>query len=171
MKKINITVCLLASGLVFSQVVVGGKTIVSNSSVALEFEDTEARGLILPWVSSASDVSGAVNGTLIFDASDKKVKAKLAAGWKDLSIDPNGSVDLSLQNSLPEQSSAKVSIGTTSSVPGILVLEDQNKAMILPKVAQPHLNIINPAPGMIVYDTDKKQLVVFNGQVWSFWGT
>jgi hypothetical protein len=61
-------------------------------------------------------------------------------------------------------------VGTPSSVSGILVLEDANKAMILPKVASPHLNIISPAAGMMVYDTQKKQLAVFNGTVWSFWG-
>ncbi|WP_435524785.1 hypothetical protein [Chryseobacterium indoltheticum] len=39
-------------------------------------------------------------------------------------------------------------------------MEDTDKAMILPKVASPHLNIINPAPGMMVYDTTAKQLAV-----------
>ncbi|WP_279195775.1 hypothetical protein [Chryseobacterium indoltheticum] len=62
-----------------------------------------------------------------------------------------------------------VRIGTPTATPGILVLEDTNKAMILPRVASPHLNIINPAPGMMVYDTTAKQLAVFNGTVWSFW--
>ncbi|WP_262907374.1 hypothetical protein [Chryseobacterium sp. LC2016-27] len=41
--------------------------------------------------------------------------------------------------------------------------------MILPKVASPHLNIINPSAGMMVYDTVKKQLAIYNGTVWSFW--
>ena len=36
-----------------------------------------------------------------------------------------------------------------------MVLADTNKAMVLPKVASPHLNIVNPAPGMMVYDTTK----------------
>ena len=71
-----------------------------------------------------------------------------------------------------ENTNAKVSIGTpTTAAPaaGILVLEDQTKAMVLPRVASPHLNIIDPAPGMMVYDTTAKQLAVFNGTVWSFW--
>ncbi|WP_426480116.1 hypothetical protein [Chryseobacterium sp. R2ACT005] len=46
---------------------------------------------------------------------------------------------------------------------------DVNKAMILPKIASPHLNIVNPAAGMMVYDTTKKQLAIYNGTVWSFW--
>ena len=51
----------------------------------------------------------------------------------------------------------------------ILVLEDANKAMVLPTVPNPHVNIVNPEPGMMVYDTTAKQLAVFNGTVWSFW--
>ena len=42
-------------------------------------------------------------------------------------------------------------------------------SMILPKVASPHLNIIKPAAGMIVYDSVSRQLAVYNGKVWSFW--
>ncbi|MFN8364299.1 MAG: hypothetical protein U0T78_03115 [Cloacibacterium normanense] len=57
---------------------------------------------------------------------------------------------------------------STDTTLGILVLADTNKAMVLPKAASPHLNIVNPS-GMIVYDTTKKQLAVFNGTVWSFW--
>lgn len=58
---------------------------------------------------------------------------------------------------------------STDTTPGILILSDADKAMILPKVASPHLNIINPAAGMMVYDTVNRQLAVYNGTVWSFW--
>jgi hypothetical protein len=81
-------------------------------------------------------------------------------------------VDTTLQDPLTEKSTAKVAIGAngaTDTTPGILVLTDKDKAMILPKVASPHLNIINPSAGMLVYDTTAKQLAVFNGTVWSFW--
>ncbi|HRM13961.1 MAG TPA: hypothetical protein PLV47_13590, partial [Flavobacterium sp.] len=74
-----------------------------------------------------------------------------------------------LQASLTDKPDAKAAIGTPTATPGILVLEDSNKAMVLPKVPSPHLNIINPEPGMMVYDTTTKQLAVFNGKVWSFW--
>ena len=95
-----------------------------------------------------------------------------SGSWFDLSIDNTGIVDTSLQDSKTEVSTAKTVIGTnapTDTTPGILVLSDTNKAMILPKVDSPHLNIINPASGMIVYDTKTKQLAIFNGNVWSFW--
>lgn len=102
----------------------------------------------------------------------KKVKYLKGGSWFDLSVDTTGTVNTTLQDTKTEQSSAKVAIGAngaTDTTPGILVLTDTDKAMILPKVASPHLNIINPAPGMMAYDTVKHQLAVYNGTVWSFW--
>lgn len=167
MKNIISAILILISTCAFAQVAIG-KSSVSSPSVSLEFGN-ENRGLLLPWVTSVASVTGVVDGTMVYDTSDKKVKVKYASGWKDLSIDTTGVVDTSLQISKTELANAKVSIGTPTSTPGILVLEDNNKAMILPKVASPHLNIINPSAGMMVYDTVSKQLAVFNGTVWSFW--
>lgn len=171
MKKITtiIFTALLAT-IVQSQVAIG-KAAVSNISVSLEFGEAN-KGLLLPWVTSAASVSGAVDGTIIYDTSDKKVKYRKASAWFDLSVDTTGNVDTTLQDSLTENPTAKVVIGTNGAAdttPGILVLSDTDKAMILPKVANPHLNIINPAAGMMAYDTTAKQLAVYNGSVWSFW--
>lgn len=168
-KAINIfSLLLFTSG--FSQVAIG-KTSVSNSSVSLEFGSGN-RGIILPWVTSAASVIGSVDGTLVYDSSDKKVKYQQSGTWTDLSVDATGLVDTALQVSKVELPGAKVVIGTggaSDATPGILVLKDNNKAMVLPKVASPHLNIINPSAGMMAYDTVKHQLAVFNGTVWSFW--
>lgn len=170
-----LSVFLLISTSAFSQVAIG-KTSVTNNSVSLEFGSAN-KGFILPWVNSTGNVSGAVNGTMIYDLSDHKVKVKYASSWKDLSIDTTGTtidpttnVDgVSIQTSLPEKPTAKTSIGAPTATAGILVLEANNKAMVLPKLANPHLNIVNPSPGMIVYDTHLKLFAVFNGKVWSFW--
>ncbi|WP_295210988.1 hypothetical protein [uncultured Chryseobacterium sp.] len=168
-KAINIfSLLLFTSG--FSQVAIG-KTSVSNASVSLEFGSGN-RGIILPWVTSAASVIGAVDGTLIYDIADKKVKYLKSGSWSDLTVDATGVVDTVLQASKVELPGAKMVIGTggaSDTTPGILVLKDTNKAMVLPKVASPHLNIINPSAGMMVYDTVKHQLAVFNGTVWSFW--
>ena len=153
-----------------SQVAIGKET-VSNSTVSLEFGDAN-KGLLLPWVKSAPDVAGAVDGTIIYDTSDKKVKYRRNNSWFDLSIDITGKVDTSLQDNLTENPNAKVAIGAngaTDTTPGILVLTDINKAMILPKVPLPHENIINPPAGMMVYDTTSRMLAVYNGNVWTFW--
>jgi len=57
----------------------------------------------------------------------------------------------------------------TTTAPGVLVMESSNKALILPKVATPHLNVKNPYPGMICYDTVSKTMAVFDGLKWSYW--
>lgn len=175
MKNIFTILFALLSVSIFSQVAIG-KASVASPSVSLDF-GTGNRGMVLPWVTSTAAVTGVVNGTMVYDLTDKKVKVKYNAAWKDLSVntqgttvDPLTSVDgVLIQNSATENTLAKSAIGTLTATPGILVLEDTTKAMVLPKVASPHLNIINPAPGMIVYDTFNKQLAVFNGFVWSFW--
>lgn len=170
MKRIFTILSLLITTYAFSQVAIG-KPSVTNTSVSLEF-GTENRGLLLPWVTSAASVTGAVDGTIIYDIADKKVKYLKAGTWFDLTVDATGFVDTTSQDPLTEKASAKVAIGVngaTDTTPGILVLTDTDKAMILPKVANPHLNIINPSAGMLVYDPIKHQLAVFNGNKWSFW--
>lgn len=154
-----------------------GKPGISNNSVSLEFGSNQNRGMILHWVTNVSKLITAANGIMAYDVATHKVKVKYSGGWKDLSVDTTGKTTdpvtningITIQNASEESSDAKVSIGTPTSTPGILVLEDKNKAMVLPKVANPQTSIVNPAPGMMVYDTTRKVLAFFNGTVWSFW--
>lgn len=176
MKKPLFIIAFFASLLGFSQVAIG-KTSITNPSVSLEFGNVAGdantqRGILLPWVNSTAAVTGAVTGTIVYDTSDKKVKyykdTNTTPIWFDLSVDTTGVVDTSLQASLTDQVEAKVSIGTPTSTPGILVLEDNNKAMILPLVDK-YSSVVNPSPGMMVYDLSNDMLCLFNGTVWSFW--
>lgn len=170
MKNKLIISCLLIANFAYSQVAIG-KTDISSPSVSLEFGSGN-KGIVLPWVTAATAVTGAVPGTIIYDTADHKVKVKLANSWKDLTVDTSGATDTSLQDPLTDQLSARVCIGKNpqmDTTPGILVLTDNNMALVLPKVESPHLTIKNPAAGMMVYDTIAKQLAVFNGSKWSFW--
>jgi len=165
----------LFSTIVFAQVIInpGTKTEITNSSVSVEFGSQE-RGIILPYVEE-SEALNAVPGTLIMDYKDRIMKLKLGNGaWQNLTGNANktnGFVNTLL--AFQENPNTKSIIGPTTvpqaQVPGILILSDPNKAMILPKVASPHLNIKNPAAGMMVYDSENKILAVFNGTQWSFW--
>ncbi|KPE52850.1 hypothetical protein [Chryseobacterium indologenes] len=173
MKKTLLILTILAACTTEAQVAIG-KENVTNTSVSLEFSDTENRGMILPYVENKTAVSA--EGSIIYDTTDHKVKyLKNGGQWVNLSEDDGtaatiGTADLSIQGvDKVEKATAKTGIGTVSSTEGIFVLEASDKAMILPKVASPHLNIINPAPGMMVYDTSKKHLAVYNGKVWTFW--
>ncbi|KAB1228618.1 hypothetical protein [Chryseobacterium viscerum] len=167
MKTVIFSIAAILFTITIEAQVAVGKNSVSNPSTSLEFAGTENRGLVLPYIEDNSGISQ--DGTMIFDTTDNKVKYLKSGSWFDLSVDTTGNADLSVQTTKTEKTEAKVSIGTLTSTDGILVLEDSNKAMILPKVASPHLNIINPAAGMIVYDTTAHQLAVYNGSVWSFW--
>lgn len=192
MKNIITLTLVLLSGLAMAQVAIGKaaisvipSTTTPNPSISLEFGNYAApqgKGIVLPWVTSAAAVTGSVTGTVIYDVNDKVVKYKNGAStWFNLSknetitvdgtpnFDTTGVVNTTLQNGLTDAATAKTSIGTPTSVPGILVLEDANKAMVLPKMPSPHLNIINPEPGTMAYDTTTKQLAIYNGKVWSFW--
>lgn len=167
MKTVIFSIAAILFTIIIEAQVAVGKNSVSNPSTSLEFAETENRGLVLPYIEDNSGISQ--DGTMIFDTTDNKVKYLKSGSWFDLSVDTTGNADVSIQTTKTEKTEAKVSIGTLTSTDGILVLEDSNKAMILPKVASPHLNIINPAAGMIVYDTTTHQLAVYNGSVWSFW--
>lgn len=158
-----------------------------------------AKGMVLPWTSTVNNQPVAYNvatgagyrgmqgtiadGTIILDLSDKKVKYMRNGAWESLTgalpliansttYNTFNAIDSSKQDNRKEGDNARAAIGNngaTTTTVGILVLTDNDRAMVLPKVASPHLNIKNPAPGMIAYDTVKKQLAVYNGTVWSFW--
>ena len=176
MKKIVMLAFSLASMVLYSQVVIGNSAQPQLSSPSVSLEFTTPGGVVLPYVDEASaDSNGAAaEGTLIMDPISNKVKLKLDLGWLNLSSAAaiTNAIDLTTQNNKIEEADARVIIGQdgqTNTTKGLLILSDTNKAMVLPKVASPHLNIKNPAAGMIVYDTYDKQLAVFNGTQWSFW--
>lgn len=208
MKKLITTFSILFAIPFSSQIAIGKSAVTAGSNVSLEFYDAtdNVKGIVLPWVSTVPDnplpynattgegyrgMQGTiVDGTIIFNLPDKKVKYMKAGAWFDLTGSPTfplvlkdesnndvtfvqfNSINSSLQDNARESDNAKSAIGVnaaTDTTNGILVLTDSDKAMVLPKVESPHLNVQNPAPGMMVYDTVKRQLAVFNGTVWSFW--
>lgn len=209
MKKTILTIALFSSAIALAQIAIGKSEVskiqpantVTNPSISLEFYDNadNKQGLVLPWTSTVNNQPLAYNptteagykgmqgtvvdGTIILDLSDKKVKYRRNGAWSSLTgtlpltagattYNTFNAIDSSLQDNKKESATAKAAIGTigaTDTTAGILVLTDTDKAMVLPKVASPHLNIKNPTPGMMAYDTTKKQLAVYNGTVWSFW--
>lgn len=191
MKKYIILPLILILNQAFGQVTIGKTTNSAqpaNSSVSLELGNASGgvKGLVLPWATSETLIANAspnpVTGTLFYDSQTKKVKfgksnianATAVSEWSDLSLGaflPNTSVGVADDNT--ENSSAKVVIATTTAAAnnttnGILVLADDNKAMVLPRV-NAYTDIVNPSAGMIVYITSTKQLAVYNGREWSFW--
>lgn len=145
-----------------------GKSSVDGDGI-LDFENTENRGMILPWISSENEVLNPVGGTLIFDVSDKYVKYFNGISWVHLSFRA-GTVNTFYQDPLTDIGEGVIIGDNTSSAKGVLVLESNNKALILPKVENVLQNVNNPVAGTIVYDTSTKKVCVYNGLHWTFWG-
>ena len=168
----------------FAQVTIGDPTKASadKTSVLLDFERTNNKGLLLPSVNSVSGITD--NGTIVLDATaatSAQFKVKKNTGWFNYSRN-NGNAT-SITSSRPTKNdniNTKVIIGSeTSPAKGALILESTTKAMVLPVVSSVD-NIINPSPGMMVFvnkesctNYDKpcvdQYLAFFNGTEWSFW--
>ena len=161
MKTKIISVLLIFGSFTSAQVALG-KTSVDGDGI-LDFEEGTTSGLILPRVDSPS---GGV-GTLLYDVSSKKVLYN-NGGWIDLSIQ-EGAVDTTDQDTYTDAGGGVIIGSDSSTSEGVLVLESTDKALILPKIASPELNVINPEAGMICYDTVKKNFAVYNGSEWTFW--
>ncbi|MNG09522.1 hypothetical protein D3C84_929420 [compost metagenome] len=56
-----------------------------------------------------------------------------------------------------------------SAADGVLVLESADKALVLPKVNNPHITVKSPYTGMMCYDLNKKAVAIFDGVVWNYW--
>ena len=149
-----------------AQVAIGKET-VTNSSVLLEFSN-EAKGIILPAVNSAP---GAADGTFILDNTVKAVRVRQNGGWTNLSTEGNAAVNpfVNAGNDIITGNSSVIIGASTSTKPGILVLESTTKALVLPKVAEPSTSMPSPVSGTMVYDTQASMIAVFDGSQWSYW--
>lgn len=169
MNKNTITTAIILSAFfvtneIKAQVAIG-KEDLTNTSVLLEFGD-EAKGIILPAVDEAPD---AADGTFVLDNTIQSVRVKEGGSWTDLTV--QGEADVNpYSNAGTEDVGDGVVIGAeSSSKPGVLVLESTTMAMVLPKVENPHLNVLSPVAGTIVYDTESSMLAVYDGHNWSYW--
>ncbi|MEG5097848.1 MULTISPECIES: hypothetical protein [unclassified Microcoleus] len=176
-KIVLVTICIFGFTVASAQTAIGKTTVDGNS--ILDF-GTGNKGIILPWVQDASTLTGAnaTNGTLLYDVQTKKVRARVNGAWMDLSRNGDNTSTHTIKinahlakNEIANASHSGVIIGaTTSSAIGVLVLESDTKALILPKMESPHLNMRNPEPGTMAYDTVMDLLCVYDGKEWSFWG-
>lgn len=180
MKNIVSSLLLLISGVAFSQVIIGDAigTATDKTSVLLDFASGQNKGIILPYVKVKPAGANLVEGTMILDASDPtKAKVKYyngTAAWVDLSNGNEADITsaMSIQSStITEDASARAIIGSNvSAADGVLILESETKAMVLPMVESTD-DVPDPAPGMLVYinKTGAKRLAVFNGAYWTYW--
>jgi len=147
----------------------------SSESVLLEFDDNEKnqKGLILPSVKS-NDYNS-VDGTLIFDTKDNNIKAKIEGDWISLTDkNPEIEIVINFEDNHFEDLGSGVFIGDNEEkdeleISGALILSSMDKAMVLPKIFEPHLIVVKPYPGFICYDTASNMLALFDGALWHYW--
>lgn len=182
MKNILILISFLFSiHCLHAQMAIGKEEI--DGAGILDFPLGETKGILLPIVTELP--SQPSNGTFIFnnvngDSNKLKVMVYENNDWKYLSeegtlstITENGQdLTTSYVENNSEETGEGVIIGEydeNETPNGVLVLESSNKALILPKVVDPHLNVKSPRAGTVLYDLTSKSLVVFDGKVWNYW--
>lgn len=175
MKKIfNIIIFTFLANVANAQISIGKQNVTGNSTI-LDFNNIagNTNGIILPAVNNLTNTLATIpshnNGTFVFDKSDSKVKLYENGNWINLS--DSGSSSQIASNITTESTSSQGAImgAVTSNAKGILVLESNSKALILPHIATPHINLKSPYPGMMCYDTTSKSIAVFDGTLWNYW--
>ena len=149
----------------FGQAQVAINKLPNNAGAILDFATGTTNGIILSAVSTLPP--NPANGTFVVDKKDLKIKMRQNNTWVDMSSP--GDLSRVATNVSSEIGTGVIIGSTTSPATGVLVLEATNKALALPRIASPHLNVRSPYPGMICYDTVSKSVVVFDGKVWNFW--
>lgn len=170
MKNIFLLLMLGLALTTFAQI--GIETIEVHASAVLDFPTGQNKGIILPMVETLPSTN-LVNGTFVFDKADGIVKIRQNNAWVNLTkggfnltgsaYDLNSTAEIG--NGVIIGSSNPSSVTTN----GVLVLESTNKGLMLPKVADPHLNVKSPYPGFMCYDTAKKAVAFFDGTGWYYW--
>ncbi|WLD23722.1 hypothetical protein NU10_13595 [Flavobacterium dauae] len=155
--------CCLFGSLAYGQTAIEKQTV--DGDAVLDFAENTTKGIILPAVETLPATPA--NGTFLFDKNDATVKVYANSGWTNLSDAGDGTNVLAYTGTPNNKQTVIGSQSTT--VDGVLVLEATDKALVLPKVASPHLNVPSPYPGMMCYDADAKALAVYDGVVWSYW--
>ncbi len=171
MKNTFIIIAIFSLASFASAQVAIGKENINGTSTLLDFDDasTNFKGIILPALDATPTLTSVNNGTFLFDKSDNKIKMYENGIWVALS-DAGDSTQIETNNSVESASNQGVIIGaTSSSAIGVLVLESEDKALILPKISNAHTTVKNPYPGMICYDTVSKKLAIFDGNFWNYW--
>jgi len=169
MKRFSIVmiICLGVFGSISAQTAINKKT--ADGSSVLDFPAGTTKGIILPAVEALP--TAPANGTFLFDKTAKIVKMYQNGAWVNLSDvgDIAGPVPIAPYSGTVANGKQTVIGARSTSVDGVLVLESTDKALVLPKISSPHLNVKSPYPGMMCYDTDRKALAVFDGKVWNYW--
>jgi len=160
-KSLFSLICLVFLTTIQAQVAIGKKNI--DGLGIIDFAPNLNRGIVLPYTSL---ITSPTNGTFTFDIVSKKVKLFSNNNWENMTFEGSVSTNYPFE---PDTNTNNLIIGAASSdAKGVLILESNNRALILPKVNDV-TTLFNPAAGTICYDLATNSLAIFNGIEWSFW--
>lgn len=179
MKKFITFLTLIISNVLIAQMAIG-KNSINGESTLLDFNTDQfnTRGIILPAVVTTptfeiteNDINGnhPNNGTFIFDRSSKRFKMFENNQWVLIGEREGNISALSPLRSTEEIGQGVIIGSDQTDAKGVFILESPNKAIILPHIADPHINVRNPFPGMICYDTSSNTMAFFDGINWNYY--
>lgn len=162
---------IISSIVMYSCISVNAQTTIEKKTAAgasslLDFASGTTKGIILPAVETLP--ASPANGTFLLDKNDGKIKMYANNVWVELSAGGNTAAIVPYSGTVDNGKQTVIGSRSTGA-DGVLVLESPNKAMVLPKVASPHLNVKTPYAGMMCYDTVAQALAVFDGNAWNYW--
>ena len=184
MKKFLVIVpLLLLSNILFGQIKIGNNTEITNSSVLLEFDNENGnniRGIVVPikYEDSQRAVDTTKNGTFIVDYSDNIFKVFSNDTWVDLTSKDGNVLREPFRRSAETGNVGKGIVITDDPVianddnyvpNGGLELISETKALVLPQIKDPHLNVNRPMMGFMCYDTTTKSIAFYDGTFWHYW--
>jgi hypothetical protein len=163
-----LTISLFISA--FASAQVGFEKTSVDGSGLVDFPSGTTKGIILPQVTDNTTMTNVAEGTFVFDGTTSKIKYYSGTAWIELT--GQAGTSRALLAGAESNQSKGVIIGAADSPAekGVLIMESQDKAMILPKVVNPAVNVKSPSAGMMCYDPVAKLVCFYNGTNWAFWG-
>ena len=176
MKNI-VSIITIVLGLAAASAQVGVETATVRPDGIMDFPSPATKGILLPLVES-SGVTPSAGGAMVFDLTDQRVEFynPSTGAWEPMTaastnlIEGPEHINPDRYDDLNPENGTVIEAGTVTQTPpvGVLVLESDDKALILPQV-EDATQLPGPKAGMICYDMASDSIAVFNGTEWSFW--
>jgi hypothetical protein len=177
MKKISTILLFSLSLYAFSQI--GIETTVVHQQAIIDFPTDQNKGIILPMVESLpAPIAPATlaNGTFLIHKAAGSGIIKMYQNGEWINLTKGGANLSGAQFDLNPSTATEgrgVVVGSldplADNTDGVLVMASTDKGLMLPKVANPHLNVKSPYPGLMCYDTIKEAIAFYDGTGWYYW--
>lgn len=162
MKKVLFLFLLGCSIQGMAQIAIG-KSTVTNSSCLLEF-GPEVRGIRMPLVSNATAITTS-QGSMVFDTTTGSFRYFNGTSWSTATA---GGTTGGSPTGADSGNGVIIGANTTTATGGALIMEATNKALVLPQGNNVEYRILTPARGLMLWDTAKKAVAVYDGTKWTY---